>query len=156
PEPLFDRVFAERPRFQRVTADLFAPADLRLDITDMDLPDGSFDLILCSHVLEHVPDDRAAMAEMRRVLAGGGMALVLTPYRPDQPPFEDPSITSPVDRMVAFGQQDHVRVYGSDLVDRLGEAGFQVEDRTAADLFDRETVERMELDPSEHLFLCRA
>jgi len=154
PEPLFDRVFAERPQLERVTADLYAPADLRLDITDMDLPDGSFDLILCSHVLEHVPDDRAAMAEMRRVLSDRGTALVLTPYRPDQPTFEDPSITTPIDRMVAFGQHDHVRVYGSDLVDRLGEARFDVENRTAADLFDEETIERMELDSSEHLFLC--
>ena len=156
PEALFDPVFARLPRAERVTADLYAPADLRLDITDMDLPDGSFDLILCSHVLEHVPDDRAAMAELRRVLAPGGLALLLTPYRPDRATYEDPSITSPLDRMVAFGQQDHVRIYGADLADRLRGAGFEVEDRTAADLFYSETIERCELDPEEHLFLCRA
>lgn len=156
PEPLFDRVFARLPELERVTADLYAPADLRLDITDMDLPDGGFDLILCSHVLEHVPDDRAAIRELRRVLADGGLALILTPYRPDQRTLEDPSITSPLDRMVAFGQHDHVRVYGSDLAERLGDAGFEVEDRTAGELFDRETVERCELDPDEHLFLCRS
>ena len=156
PEPLFDPVFARLPDLERVTADLYAPADLRLDITDMDLPDGSFDLILCSHVLEHVPDDRAAMGELRRVLAPGGLALVLTPYRPDRPTYEDPSITSPLDRMVAFGQQDHVRIYGSDLAERLRAVGLEVEDRTPAQLFDRATVERSELDPEEHLFLCRA
>jgi SAM-dependent methyltransferase len=156
PEPLFDRFFAERPDFERVTADLYAPADLRLDITHMDLPDDSLDLILCSHVLEHVPDDRAAISELHRVLRPGGSALVLTPYRPDRLTYEDPSITKPVDRMVAFGQQDHVRIYGSDLSERLREAGFEVDDRTPANLFDRETVERCELDPDEHLFLCRA
>jgi SAM-dependent methyltransferase len=156
PEPLFDRFFAERPGFERVTADLYAPADMQLDITDMDLPDGSFDLILCSHVLEHVPDDRAAMSELRRVLAPGGVCLVLTPYRPGVPTYEDPSITAPLDRMVAFGQQDHVRIYGNDLADRLREAGFEVDDRTPAELFDRSTVERCELDPDEHLFVCRA
>jgi SAM-dependent methyltransferase len=156
PEPLFDRFFAERPEFERVTADLYAPADLRLDITHMDLPDDSFDLILCSHVLEHVPDDRAAISELRRVLRPGGTALVLTPYRPDRPTYEDPSITKPVDRMVAFGQQDHVRIYGSDLRLRLREPGFEVDDRTPAELFDAETVQRCELDPDEHLFLCRA
>jgi SAM-dependent methyltransferase len=132
------------------------PADLRLDITDMDLPESSFDLIFCSHVLEHVPDDRAAMRELRRVLAEGGLALVLVPYRPGVTTYEDPSITSPLDRMVAFGQQDHVRIYGSDLSDRLREAGFDVEDRTVAELFDQATVEQSELDPVEHLFLCRA
>ena len=156
PEPLFDPLFERLPGIERVTADLHAPADLRLDISDMDLPDSSFDLILCSHVLEHVPDDRAAMRELRRVLADGGLALVLVPYRPAVTTYEDPSITSPLDRMVAFGQQDHVRIYGNDLPERLREAGFEVEDRTAAELFDEETVERCELDPDEHLFICRA
>jgi SAM-dependent methyltransferase len=156
PEPLFDPVFARLPSVERVTADLHAPADLRLDISDMDLPDSSFDLILCSHVLEHVPDDRAAMRELRRVLLDGGRALVLVPYRRGVTTYEDPSITSPLERMVAFGQQDHVRIYGNDLPGRLREAGFEVDDRTAAELFDRDTVERCELDGGEHLFLCRA
>jgi SAM-dependent methyltransferase len=122
----------------------------------MDLPDASFDLILCSHVLEHVPDDRAAMRELRRVVSDGGLCMVLVPYRPGVPTYEDPSIRSPLDRMVAFGQQDHVRIYGSDLPGRLREAGFEVEDRTAAELFDAETIERCELDGSEHFFLCAA
>ena len=156
PEPLFDPVLERLPEIERTTADLYASADLRLDITRMDLPDGSFDLILCSHVLEHVPDDRAAMSELRRVLADGGLALVLTPYRADRPTYEDPSISSPLDRMVAFGQQDHVRIYGTDLADRLRGAGFEVDDRTAAELFDPDIVERCELDAGEHLFLCRA
>jgi SAM-dependent methyltransferase len=156
PEATLDPVFARLPGLERVTADLYVPADLRLDITDMDLPDSSFDLILCSHVLEHVPDDRAAMRELRRVLSDGGHALVLVPYRPEVTTYEDPSITSPLDRMVAFGQQDHVRIYGNDLPDRLRSAGFEVEDRTASELFDGETVELAELDPDEHVFLCRA
>jgi SAM-dependent methyltransferase len=156
PEPLFDPVFDRLHDVERVTADLHAPADLRLDISDMDLPDGSFDLILCSHVLEHVPDDRAAIGELRRVLIDRGRALVLVPYRPAGTTYEDASITSPLDRMVAFGQQDHVRIYGNDLPERLREAGFEVEDRTAAELFDPDTIERSELDPEEHLFLCMA
>jgi SAM-dependent methyltransferase len=156
PEPLFDPLFKRLPGIERVTADLHAPADLRLDISDMDLPDSSFDLILCSHVLEHVPGDPAAMRGLRRVLADGGLALVLVPYRPAVTTYEDPSITSPLDRMVAFGQQDHVRIYGNDLPERLREAGFEVEDRTAAELFDETTVGRCELDPDEHLFVCRA
>ena len=156
PEPLLDPVFQRLPDVERVTADLHAPADLRLDITDMDLPDSSFDLVLCSHVLEHVPDDRAAMRELYRVLADGGLALVLVPYRPAVTTYEDTSITAPVDRMVAFGQQDHVRIYGNDLRDRLRESGFDVDDRTAAQLFDDATVERCDLDPAEHFFICRA
>ena len=156
PEPLFEPVFARHPDLERVTADLYAPADLRLDITRMDLPDASFDLILCSHVLEHVPDDRAAMSELRRVLAPGGLALILVPYRPDRTTYEDDTITAPLGRMVAFGQQDHVRIYGTDLVERLSGAGFEVEDRTPLELFGESVVNRAELNPDEHLFLCRA
>ena len=156
PEALFDPVFARLPSVERVTADLHAPADLRLDISDMNLPDSSFDLILCSHVLEHVADDRAAMRELHRVLADGGLALILVPYRPGVTTYEDPSITSPVGRTVAFGQQDHLRFYGSDLAERLGQAGLEVEDRTGAELFDEETIRRCALRPAEHFFLCRA
>jgi SAM-dependent methyltransferase len=155
PEPVFDQVFARLPEVRRVTADLHAPADLSLDISDMDLPDRSFDLIFCSHVLEHVPDDRAAMRELRRVLVDGGLALVLVPYRPAVTTYEDPSITAPLDRMIAFGQQDHVRIYGNDLADRLDEAGFEVTDRMVGELFDEATVERTELDPEEHFFFCQ-
>lgn len=155
PEPLFDPVFDRLRAVERVTADLYAPADLRLDITRVGLPDGSFELILCSHVLEHVPDDRAAISELHRVLSPGGLALVLTPYRSDRPTYEDPSIIKPLDRMVAFGQQDHVRIYGNDLADRLRGTGFEVEDRTPGELFDPSAVERCELDVDEHLFFCR-
>jgi SAM-dependent methyltransferase len=156
PEPVFDPIFARLPEIERVTADLYAPADLRLDITAMDLPAESFDLIFCSHVLEHVPDDATAMRELRRVLKPGGLSLVLVPYRPGVLTYEDPRITAPLDRMVAFGQQDHVRFYGADLPERLRGAGFEVEDRTPAELFGEAVVRRCELDPDEHLFLCRA
>jgi hypothetical protein len=156
PEPFLDQLFARHPQVDRVTADLFIPADLKLDITDMDLPDASFDSIICSHVLEHVPDDKAAMSEMHRALKPGGTLLVLVPFRPEQQTYEDPAITEPFERMMAFGQHDHVRFYGADLLDRLRAAGFQVEDQTGADLFDAAAIERYSLDPTEHFFICGA
>jgi len=62
------------------TCDLFKPdVDLRIDICAIDLPDQSFDLVLCLHVLEHVPDDRKAMAELRRLLGLSGMAIIMVP-----------------------------------------------------------------------------
>jgi SAM-dependent methyltransferase len=153
-DPLFDRLKAKG--VDRVTADLFIPADLKLDITDMDLADDSFDAIICSHVLEHVPDDKAAMSEMKRVLKPGGTLLALFPFRPDQQTYEDAAVTSPFDRMMAFGQHDHVRFYGADVLDRLRGAGFDVEDKTGADLFDAAAIDRYSLDPTEHFFICRA
>ena len=96
--------------------------DLQASLTDLPFPDGCFDLIICFHVLEHIPDDAAAMSELQRVLRSGGVALVQVPIRFDRPTDEDP--TAPDDERIArFGQADHVRAYGSDFEERLMAAG---------------------------------
>ena len=97
----------------------------RMDITDIQYPDQTFDLIFCSHVLEHVPDDRKAMREFYRVLRSGGLVLVFVPLQPHAT-VEDPTCTDPKERERRFGQFDHVRHYGPDIIDRLTDCGFQV------------------------------
>jgi SAM-dependent methyltransferase len=98
-----------------------------LDITAMPFADGVFDLILCSHVLEHVPEDRKAMSELFRVLAPGGMAVLMVPVVMEHATTdEDPTVTDPQERIRRFGQFDHVRLYGRDYTDRLRGAGFEV------------------------------
>ncbi len=97
------------------------------DITHIDKPDSSFDLIICFHVLEHVEDDRAAMRELYRVLKGGGKILIQTPFK-DGDIFEDIAIRTPEERQKYFGQDDHVRVYSvQGLKKRLEQAGFAVQ-----------------------------
>jgi len=99
----------------------------RLDITDISFPDNTFDVIICSHVLEHVLDDLKAMRELYRVLKEGGYSLILVPlYKNQQETYEDPSITEPEQRLVHFDQKDHVRRYGFDLEERLARVGFTV------------------------------
>ncbi len=124
-----------------ITGDLEDPrADVRLDITDIKYPDATFDVIYCSHVLEHVPEDRVAMRELRRVLKPNGWAILLVPVSGDHT-YEDPSITDPAERLKAFGLEDHVRQYGRDFVDRLREAGFAVDVIEASDLYsDRQAI----------------
>lgn len=97
-----------------------------MDLTALDLPDAQFSLIYCSHVLEHIPNDRAAMRELRRVLRPDGLAVIMVPIR-DGETYEDPAITTPEQRLLHFSQEDHVRIYGLDLVDRLAAAGFTTE-----------------------------
>jgi SAM-dependent methyltransferase len=101
--------------------------DVQSDITRMAFRDASFDLIVCSHVLEHIPDDLAAMREVLRVCKPGGTAILNVPYEPGSKTFEDPSITTPEERRRAFGQADHVRVYsGTDYISRLESCGWHV------------------------------
>lgn len=140
-----------QPRLRRklgegyLTADLDSPrAAVRMDITDIRYPDASFDVILCSHVLEHVPDDRRAMREFHRVLRPDGWAILLVPITAERT-FEDPSVTDPAERLRLFGQEDHVRQYGPDYVDRLREAGFEVSTTRVPDLVSPEDAGRMAL-----------
>ena len=101
-------------------------ADRQLDITALDLPDGSFDVIFCSHVLEHV-DDARALAEMRRVLSPDGILILLTPVVDAwERTYENPSVNGEPGRWLHFGQGDHVRYYGRDIVERIRNAGLGV------------------------------
>jgi SAM-dependent methyltransferase len=151
------RSFRANPRVRRyVTADLHAPGvDVRCDITALDFPDESFDVVVCSHVLEHVHDDRRAIRELHRVLRPGGVAYIQVPYASDQPTDEDPRITDPRERERRFGQFDHVRMYGRDLIGRLREPGFQVQElRPTRNLAEDEIVRWGLWDDS--IFRCQA
>ena len=97
-----------------------------MDLTSLAFEVSTFSLIWCSHVLEHIPDDRKAMSELFRVLQPGGRAIILVPIFGKQT-YEDPTITSPGERFKHFTQRDHVRSYGIDIADRLSDIGFKVE-----------------------------
>ena len=118
-----------------VTADLFDPnASIRVDITSMpQIPDASFDFLYCSHVLEHVTDDRRAIRECARVLRPEGRAVFMVPIMASET-YEDPSITDPHERERIFGQHDHVRRYGPDFIERLQSGGFDVQVFSAKDV----------------------
>ena len=99
-----------------------------IDLCDLPFADNSFDLSICSHVLEHIPDDRKAITELYRVMKPGCRALVLVPIFYDlKKTFEDPHVVSPKQRKKLFGQDDHVRKCGRDYWDRLCAAGFKAE-----------------------------
>ena len=126
----------------------------RMDVTRLDIPDASFDGIYCSHVLEHVPEDRRALAEFRRVLRVGGWAVIQVPIK-GVVTFEDPSVEDPRERRRLFGQRDHVRVYGRDIERRLKDSGFAVTVDWPAARLGAEEVVRLGLDAGDAIHLCR-
>ncbi|MBL9175166.1 MAG: methyltransferase domain-containing protein [Verrucomicrobiales bacterium] len=142
---------------QYVTTDLFKKGvDRKEDITKMTIQTNSFDFIYCSNVLEHIPDDRAAMSELHRVLAPGGTAIIQVPIKEGQKTYEDFSITDPEARFQHFGQADHVRWYGPDIQERLEAAGFEVTPFYMADVLGLPPaeLERMNIARKELCHKC--
>lgn len=135
-----------------LTADLFRSAMTKMDITDIQYSDDFFDVIYCSHVLEHVVDDRKAMREFRRVLKPDGWAILLVPITAETT-IEDPSVTDPLERHRLYGQKDHVRRYGPDYADRLREAGFKVKVSSPTDFLSSSEVNEMSCGDSQ-IFFC--
>jgi SAM-dependent methyltransferase len=156
PEALLETRFRKQLGAGYLSADFLQPADVKMDITDIQYPEDSFDVVYCSHVLEHVPDDRQAMRELCRVLKPSGWAILLVPVTVDST-IEDPTITDPQERLRLFGQDDHVRRYGPDFVDRLREAGFNVTTTSAADFLSLEERSRIAVDQpaAGDVFYCR-
>lgn len=150
-------------KFQRIAGLTYVSFDLRSplakvhgDICDLPFPANSFDAILCNHVLEHVMEDRRAMAELRRVLRPGGWAMLQVPWDAEREvTYEDPSIVTPEERVLHFDQSDHVRVYGRDYVTRLEEAGFSVIVERVGTFFTPEECSHYALSSCEDLFVCR-
>jgi SAM-dependent methyltransferase len=155
PETIFIEKFKHIPGIEYLSADLSSPhAMVKMDITAIDLPDASVDIVYCSHVLEHIPKDRQAMGEIFRVLKPGGWALIQVPIA-KKPTFEDPSITDPGERERLFWQSDHVRLYGLDIQDRLMATGFEVDTIFADQLVESSQVQYRGFSSSEPLFYCR-
>jgi SAM-dependent methyltransferase len=116
-----------------VTADINDLFELQLDITAMDLPDASYDLVMANHVLEHV-DDKAALAEMFRVLRPGGQAVITVPMIEGwDVTHEDPALASDDARRLHYGDPTHLRFYGRDLRDRIREPGFELHEFIAVE-----------------------
>jgi SAM-dependent methyltransferase len=113
---------------------------LKIDLTDMQFHDNQLDVIICSHVLEHIPDDRKAMTEMHRVLRPGGFLLVMVPTYGDNT-YENWNITEPEERRRHFGQDDHVRKYGRDIILRMEDVGFIVAEWPKSGDLDLDIIE---------------
>lgn len=144
PEQCFLKRFKKLDNIEYTTTDLLSPiADVKADICNLPFEDNSYDIILCNHVLEHIPDDTKAMQELYRVLKPGGYGIFQIPQDLNRGiTFEDNSITDKKERAKIFGQYDHVRVYGRDYFDKLRSIGFKVEEVNYTSTFSEKSIEK--------------
>ncbi len=151
PEQAFYKRFRNLPNLEYTTTDLNSPlADVRADICDLPFGDEQFDVILCNHVLEHIPDDGKALSELFRVMKPGGWGIFQVPQDLSRErTFSDPGITDPEQRRKIFGQYDHVRVYGRDYFEILRKAGFQVKSVDYTHGMDPGLIDRYRLAAGE-------
>ncbi|MBS1838786.1 MAG: methyltransferase domain-containing protein [Actinobacteria bacterium] len=115
--------------YEYASVDLMSSMSLvRGDLCSLPFPTGSFDLVVCFHVLEHVDDDVAAVREISRVLTDDGAAVVVVPWNPDSALTDEDLAASPEERLRRFGQIDHVRMYGRDAAARLAAGDMHVDE----------------------------
>jgi len=157
PEQAFYKRFRKLKNLDYTTTDLNSPlADVKADICNLPFENETFDVILCNHVLEHIPDDTKAMSEMHRVLKKGGWGIFQIPQdlKRDKT-FEDDTITDKKERTKIFGQYDHVRIYGRDYFDKLRSVGFTVEEVDYTASLPTSDIERYRLAKGEIIPLVR-
>jgi SAM-dependent methyltransferase len=156
PEQAFYKRFRQQKNLDYTTTDLYSPlADVKADICNLPFQDNSYDIILCNHVLEHIPDDTKAMQELYRVLKPDGMAILQIPQDLSRATtFSDDSITDAKERACIFGQYDHVRIYGRDYFDKLKSIGFKVIEADYTTKFSAEDIEKYGLAKGEIIPVC--
>lgn len=154
PEPCFLKKFGNQGNLEYITADYESPlAKVKMDIQDIPFEDETIDVVFCSHILEHVDDDKKALSELYRIMKKGGWGIIMCPVDEDrETTHEDSSITDPEEREKHFGQKDHLRIYGKDFGKRIAGAGFQVNAVRYGKELSAETVKRFALPAGETIY----
>ncbi len=157
PEQAFYKKFIKLNNLDYVTFDMNSPiAKIKGDICNLPFSENQFDFVLCNHVLEHVNDDIAAMLELFRVLKKNGVAILQVPIDlTKNKTYEDSTITDKKERKKAFGQYDHVRIYGKDYFERLEKSGFNVEKNFYSKNFSDEEIYKYGINKNEIIPICR-
>ena len=157
PEQAFYKRFKNLNNLDYTTTDLNSPlADVEADICNLPFEDNTYDVILCNHVLEHIPNDQKAMQELYRILKPSGWGIFQIPQDlKREHTFEDDSITDKKERAKIFGQYDHVRIYGRDYFDKLRNVGFKVEEVNYAANLSQEEINKYRLAKGEIIPLVK-
>lgn len=164
PEEIFYKRFSKDPDIKYTPGDKFinmyegsyGKDTIYLDITDMpQIPDNTYDLVLCSHVIGCIPDDSLAIREMRRVLKPGGKAIIQVPVNEElEVTHEDLNITDPAERIRIFGDPNYVRYYGRDYRQKLEAQGFKTAFVPLSSFASDEEIKKYGLVKQDDIQLC--
>jgi Methyltransferase domain len=158
PEPQLSRCIEDAGPDAYIRCDLYPWADgiSKADLLALPFPDSHFDLLIANHVLEHVADDRLAVREITRVLRPGGYAILQTPFSSMlEHTWEDSGICLAEARLQAFGQEDHVRLFGRDIFERIAQQGLESLIKQHDAVLPGYCPKRYGLNPEEPFFLFR-
>lgn len=124
-----------------------------IDATQIPLSDNSTDVVICNHVLEHIPDYRKALEEFYRILKPGGLAILQTPYsKLLRKTFCDEGINTDELRTFFYGEPDHFRIFSEQgLFSDFEKAGFKLNIVRHEALFSKEETQMYGLPELEDL-----
>ncbi|MCL5991135.1 MAG: class I SAM-dependent methyltransferase [Bacteroidetes bacterium] len=156
PLQTFHKLFSKMENINYISIDMKLPyVTKRADLTNLPFKDESFDCIICYHVLEHIIDDNNAIREMYRVLKKGGWAIIQSPFDNSlEYSFERQDIITKAERKKFYGQDDHVRIYGRDLIKRIEFSGFVVKEDDFIKKFSDKEIIKFALDKEEIINYC--
>lgn len=157
PEKSLQKALIRHSNIDYISADLESSlAMVKMDITKINFGDETFDVIICNHVLEHIPDDHIAMQEIFRVLKPHGWAILQVPISLTlEKTYENPKYTSPQERINEFGQIDHVRIYALDYKNRLESVGFSVKAYDYQKEIGERLTQKFGLIKDEKVYICK-
>jgi len=157
PETTLQKILKKHKSIIYRSADLFMEGvDDKVDITNMKIyPDNTFDIIICSHVLEHIIDINRALSELYRIMKHGAWAIIMVPILTDlKENYENNAIVLPEDRLKFFGQEDHVRIFSKNgFISILEEYGFSLK-QLSIDYFGKEIFLKNRITSKSVLYIA--
>jgi len=141
---------------KHITADIVPErADITADITCLQFENEQFEYIICNHVMEHVIKEKSAFSEVRRCLSKSGIFILTVPIFWEEKTYEDTRVSTEKERIQYYGQADHVRLYGNDIVDRVQSFGFKVDLYLCDKIVDEDKRKKFGYIPKDAVLICR-
>ena len=138
-----------------ITADITpGRADVFADITNLQFEDESFDWVICNHIIEHVKSEAKAFSEIKRCLKTNGTLVLTVPICWNESTYEGDNITSEIKKKKYYGQSDHERLYGYDIVERITKYGLQVQLYKNSNFMELENCKRSGYIYGDSILLC--